>query len=68
MITLARILFTVGCFSAFIIFVLITYRKGGKKSYDEVANEIINDDDTPHENTSFEQSSQDATHGNGANK
>lgn len=67
MITLARILFTVGCFSAFIIFVLITYRKGGKKSYDDVASGIISDDDDPH-GSSFEQSSQDATHGNGANK
>ncbi len=67
MIDLARILFTVGCFSAFIIFVLITYRKGGKKSYDEVARDIISDDDDP-QGASFEQSGQDATHGNGANK
>ncbi|MDO5686187.1 MAG: CcoQ/FixQ family Cbb3-type cytochrome c oxidase assembly chaperone [Neisseria sp.] len=68
MIDLARILFTVLCFSAFIIFVLITYRKGARKGYKDVAQEIIDDNDTPWESTTAEHSSPDATHGNGANK
>lgn len=46
-INLARILFTVGCFVAFLIFVLIVYRKGAKSGYDQIAKDIIDDDDTP---------------------
>ncbi|MBQ5429089.1 MAG: CcoQ/FixQ family Cbb3-type cytochrome c oxidase assembly chaperone [Neisseriaceae bacterium] len=44
---MARILFTVGCFGAFLIFVLIAYRKGAKSGYDQIAQEIVDDDDTP---------------------
>ena len=47
MLDLARILFTVGCFGAFIVFVLIAYRKGAKSGYDQIAKEIVDDDDTP---------------------
>ncbi|MBO7381651.1 MAG: CcoQ/FixQ family Cbb3-type cytochrome c oxidase assembly chaperone [Neisseriaceae bacterium] len=47
MLSLARILFTVGCFGAFLIFVLIAYRKGAKSGYDQIAQEIVDDDDTP---------------------
>ena len=47
MLDLARILFTVGCFGAFIVFVLIAYRKGAKSGYDQIAQEIVDDDDTP---------------------
>ena len=47
MLDLARILFTVGCFGAFLIFVLIVYRKGAKSGYDQIAQEIVDDDDTP---------------------
>lgn len=47
MLNLARILFTVGCFGAFIVFVLIAYRKGAKAGYDHIAQEIVDDDDTP---------------------
>ena len=47
MLSLARILFTVGCFGAFLIFVLIAYRKGAKSGYDKIAKEIVDDDDTP---------------------
>lgn len=46
-IDLARILFTVGCFVAFLIFVLIVYRKGAKKEYDQIAKDIVDDDDDP---------------------
>ena len=46
-IDLARILFTVGCFGAFLIFVLIVYRKGAKSGYDQIAKDIIDDDDDP---------------------
>ena len=47
MLDLAQILFTVGCFGAFIVFVLIAYRKGAKSGYDKIAKEIVDDDDTP---------------------
>ncbi|MBR7001425.1 MAG: CcoQ/FixQ family Cbb3-type cytochrome c oxidase assembly chaperone [Neisseriaceae bacterium] len=47
MLDLARILFTVGCFGAFIVFVLIAYRKGAKAGYDQIAKEVVDDDDTP---------------------
>lgn len=46
-ITLARILFMIVCFVAFGLIWIITYRRGAKKSYDDVASQIIEDDDDP---------------------
>lgn len=61
MLGLSRILFTVLCFGSFILFVLIVYRRGAKREYDQIAQEIINDDDDPVANE-IEKSK----HGNGA--
>lgn len=69
MLNMSRILFTLLCFGAFLIIMLITYRKGGKKDYDSFAEKIIDDDDTP-KNGGFEKHDlgQTETHENGANK
>ena len=66
MIDLARTLFTVVCFGAFIAFVLIADRKGAKAEYDQIARGIVDDDDTPIANTSSQKQSD--SHENGANK
>ncbi len=47
--TWARSLYTLICFGSFIIIVLIVLRRGGKKEYDNIAKEIVDDDDLPHE-------------------
>ena len=62
MIDAARILFTVFCFGAFIGIVLITYRKGAKGSYDDIAQEIVDDDDVPE----VKKLRADSNHANGA--
>lgn len=45
--TLARILYTLLCLGSFILIVFFAYRKCSKKGYDEAANQMFNDDDTP---------------------
>lgn len=45
MVNTARILFTVFCFVSFILIVLLTYRKGAKSSYDDIARNVVDDDD-----------------------
>ncbi len=47
--TWARSLYTVICFGSFLIIILIVLRKGGKKEYDQIANNVVDDDDLPHE-------------------
>ena len=47
MVNTARILFTVFCFVSFILIVLLTYRKGAKSSYDDIARNVVDDDDLP---------------------
>ncbi|MDF0605096.1 cbb3-type cytochrome c oxidase subunit 3 [Neisseriaceae bacterium TC5R-5] len=44
-ITIARSLFTVGCFAFFIVVVLLAYSKRAKARYEEVANLPFLDDD-----------------------
>ncbi len=44
---LARILYTVGCFLAFMLILLYAYGRKAKKSYPEQAQRIIDDPDTP---------------------
>ncbi|TDR82732.1 cbb3-type cytochrome oxidase subunit 3 [Paludibacterium purpuratum] len=45
----ARELFTVFCFVSFLLFAWVAYSKRSKQRYNEVANMIIDDDDTPKE-------------------
>jgi cbb3-type cytochrome oxidase subunit 3 len=44
---LAREAFTVFCFVSFLLFGWIAYSRSSKKRYKEVANMIIDDNDTP---------------------
>lgn len=46
--TIARILYTLLCFGSFIIIVFFAYKKSSKTNYDEAANQLFADDDTPH--------------------
>lgn len=70
MTNLARILFTVLCFGSFIAIFLITYRKGARGSYDDIARQIVDDDDTAGtpEKVASGAPGNDLTHVNGANK
>lgn len=45
--TIARILYTLLCFGSFMLIAFFAYRKSSKKSYDEAANQLFEDDDTP---------------------
>lgn len=64
---LGRILFTVLCFGSFIILLFFTYRKGARKGYDDVARDIVDDDDST-DNLPNINGQDSSTHGNGANK
>lgn len=44
----ARELFTVFCFASFLLFAWVAYSKRSRKRYEEVAQMIVADDDTPH--------------------
>jgi len=44
---LGRILFTVFCFTVFIVIALGAFGKKAKKRYDEAANLVLDEDDTP---------------------
>lgn len=45
----ARELFTVFCFVSFLLFAWIAYSRSAKKRYQQVAQMVIDDDDTPHQ-------------------
>jgi len=45
---LAHELFTVFCFVSFMLFGWVAYSRRSKKRYEEVAQMIVSDDDTPH--------------------
>ncbi|WP_084224461.1 cbb3-type cytochrome oxidase subunit 3 [Stenoxybacter acetivorans] len=44
---LARSLYTVGCFLAFVLILLYAYSRKNKRAYDDEARRIIEDKDTP---------------------
>lgn len=44
---LARILYTVGCFLAFMLILLYAYGRKNKRPYDDQAQRIVDDPDTP---------------------
>lgn len=46
----ARELFTVFCFASFLAFVWVAYSRRSKKRYEEVAQMVVADDDTPQRN------------------
>lgn len=71
MTNLARILFTVLCFGSFIVILLITYRKGARGGYDDIARQIVEDNDTvgdSEEDAAGAPGTNNLTHANGANK
>lgn len=43
-----RSLFTVWVFVSFVLVLYITFHKRNKKNYDDAANSIMTDNDTPH--------------------
>lgn len=44
---LARVLYTVGCFLAFVLILLYAYSRKNKNTYNDQAQRIIDDPDTP---------------------
>ncbi len=47
---LARTLYTLGCFLAFVLILLYAYSRRNKRSYDDEARRIVDDADTPADN------------------